>query len=81
MWHEAMAGYDSVFHLAANADVRVVSVFGERYPHGRLFGFSKQLLADPTRLRVLGNGRQRKSPIHIQDCIDAMLLAIGQVQE
>ena len=31
---------------------------------------------DPGRLRVLGNGRQRKSYLYVQDCIDAMLMAI-----
>ncbi len=28
------------------------------------------------RLRVLGNGKQRKSYLYIQDCLDAMLLAM-----
>jgi UDP-glucose 4-epimerase len=37
-------------------------------------------MADPTRLHVLGNGRQRKSYLYVQDCIDAMLLAIKHVE-
>jgi len=60
---------------------RFVSVLGERYTHGHVFDFYKQLRADPTQLRVLGNGKQRKSYIYVQDCIDAMLLAIGTVHE
>jgi UDP-glucose 4-epimerase len=60
---------------------RFVSVLGERYTHGHVFDFYRQLLADPTRLRVLGKGRQRKSYIYVQDCIDAMLLAIGTRQD
>jgi UDP-glucose 4-epimerase len=60
---------------------RFVSVLGERYTHGHVFDFYKQLLADPTRLRVLGDGKQRKSYIYVQDCIDAMLLAIGKVED
>jgi UDP-glucose 4-epimerase len=55
---------------------RFVSILGERYTHGHVFDFHKQLLSDPTQLRVLGNGRQRKSYLHVQDCIDAMLLAL-----
>lgn len=39
--------------------------------------FYKKLLADPTRLDVLGNGHQRKCYVHIADCIDAMLHAVG----
>ena len=49
---------------------------GERYTHGHVFDFYRQLRGDPTRLRILGNGKQRKSYLHVQDCIDAVLLAI-----
>lgn len=55
---------------------RFVSILGERYTHGHVLDFYKQLLAHPDRLNVLGNGRQRKSYLYVQDCIDAMLLAI-----
>lgn len=57
---------------------RFVSVLGERYTHGHIFDFYRKLRADPARLHVLGNGRQRKSYMYIQDCIDAMLLAIDR---
>jgi UDP-glucose 4-epimerase len=60
---------------------RFVSILGERYTHGHVFDFFKQIRADPARLRVLGNGRQRKSYLYIQDCIDAMLLAIECAHE
>jgi UDP-glucose 4-epimerase len=55
---------------------RFVSILGERYTHGHVFDFYKKLLADPTRLPVLGNGKQRKSYLYVQDCIDAMLVAV-----
>src|SRR6202051_1472177 len=55
---------------------RFVSILGERYPHGHVFDFYQKLLADPSRLEVLGNGKQRKSYLYIQDCIDAIMLAI-----
>ncbi len=54
---------------------RFVSILGERYTHGHVFDFYRQLKADPSQLKVLGNGKQRKSYLYIQDCIDAMLLA------
>jgi UDP-glucose 4-epimerase len=57
---------------------RFVSILGERYTHGHVFDFYKQLKVDPTRLRVLGNGKQRKSYLYIQDCIDAVLLAMDK---
>jgi UDP-glucose 4-epimerase len=55
---------------------RFVSILGERYTHGHIFDFYRQLVHDSSRLRVLGNGRQRKSYLYVHDCIDAMLLAI-----
>lgn len=55
---------------------RFVSILGERYTHGHIFDFYKQLRNDGSKLRVLGNGRQRKSYLHVHDCIEAMLTAI-----
>lgn len=60
---------------------RFVSILGERYTHGHVFDFYKQLQADPGHLRVLGDGKQRKSYLYVQDCIDAMLLAIDKAPE
>lgn len=57
---------------------RLVSILGERYTHGHVVDFYRQLRGDRARLRVLGNGRQRKSYLYVQDCIDAMLLAIDR---
>ena len=52
---------------------RFASLLGPRYPHGHVFDFVRQLLADPTRLRVLGDGTPRKSYLHIADCMEALL--------
>ena len=60
---------------------RFVSILGERYTHGHVFDFYKQLKSDTTRLQVLGNGKQRKSYLYIQDCIDAILLAIDKARD
>jgi UDP-glucose 4-epimerase len=54
---------------------RFVSILGERYTHGHVFDFYRALKRDPTCLRVLGDGRQEKSYLHVQDCIDAILTA------
>jgi UDP-glucose 4-epimerase len=54
---------------------RFVSILGERYTHGHVFDFVRQLRADPARLDILGDGKQRKSYLYVQDCVDAMLLA------
>lgn len=59
---------------------RFVSILGERYTHGHVFDFYKSLRQDPTRLRVLGNGRQRKSYLYIGDCLDAILTAMAKTR-
>jgi UDP-glucose 4-epimerase len=59
---------------------RFVSILGERYSHGHVFDFYKSLRADPTKLRILGNGKQRKSYLYVQDCIDAILMATERAQ-
>ncbi len=55
---------------------RFVSILGEHYTHGHVFDFYKQLKEHPERLKVLGNGKQRKSYLYIQDCIDAIAVAM-----
>jgi UDP-glucose 4-epimerase len=57
---------------------RFVSILGERYSHGHVFDFYKSLRNDSSRLRVLGNGRQRKSYLYIHDCVDAIFAAMAQ---
>jgi UDP-glucose 4-epimerase len=52
---------------------RFVSILGERYTHGHVFDFYKQLLDQPGQLKVLGDGTQRKSYLYVQDCVSAML--------
>jgi UDP-glucose 4-epimerase len=60
---------------------RFVSILGERYSHGHVIDFYKQLLVTPGKLHVLGNGRQRKSYLYVHDCIDAMLLAVARTKD
>jgi len=60
---------------------RFVSILGERYSHGHVYDFYKQLLKDPTKLAVLGNGKQRKSYLYVGDCIDAIMVAIEKSNE
>lgn len=62
---------------------RFVSILGERYTHGHVFDFCRQLLEHPDHLRVLGDGSQRKSYLHVQDCISALLhvIAAGTARE
>lgn len=60
---------------------RFVSILGEHYTHGHVFDFIKQLREHPERLKVLGDGSQRKSYLYIQDCIDAIFAAQEKSRE
>lgn len=60
---------------------RFVSILGERYTHGHVFDFYKKLLDDPTRLHILGNGKQRKSYLYVQDCIDAIFTVLDKATD
>jgi UDP-glucose 4-epimerase len=60
---------------------RFVSILGERYSHGHVFDFYKQLSDHPDRITVLGNGKQRKSYLYVQDCVDAMLTVIEKAKD
>ena len=55
---------------------RFVSILGERYTHGHVFDFYRQLKAHPQYLDVLGDGHQRKSYLFVKDCVAAILTAI-----
>ena len=56
---------------------RFVSILGPRYTHGHVIDFYKQLMDHPSRLKVLGDGSQRKSYLHVEDCVRAILHVTG----
>jgi UDP-glucose 4-epimerase len=60
---------------------RFVSMLGPRYTHGHVFDFWRKLKRDPTRLEVLGDGRQQKSYLHVKDCVRALLLGVERQRE
>jgi UDP-glucose 4-epimerase len=60
---------------------RFVSILGQRYSHGHVFDFMMQLAQNQNRLHILGDGKQRKSYLHVDDCIEGMLLALNASDE
>ncbi len=56
---------------------RFVSILGPRYTHGHVYDFYKQLIEHPETLKVLGNGFQKKSYLHVSDCIAAIHTALN----
>ncbi|MDA9650332.1 NAD-dependent epimerase/dehydratase family protein [Candidatus Pelagibacter sp.] len=60
---------------------RFVSILGERYSHGHVFDFVKQLKIDKKNLFVLGDGNQKKSYLNINDCINAIYISMNFFKE
>jgi UDP-glucose 4-epimerase len=54
--------------------LRPANIIGPNATHGVVFDFVRRLRADPTQLRILGDGHQSKAYLHVSDVIDAMLL-------
>jgi UDP-glucose 4-epimerase len=52
---------------------RFVSILGPRYPHGHVFDFVEQLLVNAQKLKILGDGTQRKSYLNVSDCVNALV--------
>jgi UDP-glucose 4-epimerase len=52
---------------------RFVSVLGPNYHHGHVIDFVRQLHINPNSLNVLGNGEQKKSYVHVADCVSALM--------
>ena len=75
-----LASYAAMFGVTARA-FRFGNVVGPRQTHGVGFDFIRRLLGDPGRLRVLGDGQQSKSYIHIDDVIEAVLHAADLATE
>lgn len=69
-----ISAYAHMFDISGRI-FRFGNVVGRRQTHGVGFDFVRSLLRDPTTLRVLGDGSQSKSYIHVDDVIDAVLLA------
>ena len=60
---------------------RFVGILGGRYTHGHVFDFYKKLLMDPDNIHILGNGKQKKSYLNIEDCINGIFFAIENSNE
>ncbi|MDW8040541.1 MAG: NAD-dependent epimerase/dehydratase family protein [Nitrososphaerota archaeon] len=56
---------------------RLANIVGSRARHGIIYDFVRKLKENPERLEILGDGSQKKSYLHVEDCIDAILFGIN----
>ena len=60
---------------------RFANVVGSRGTHGVIFDFINKLRANSNELEILGDGKQKKSYVHVADCIEAMMLGYERTEE
>ena len=78
---EALAySYAYTFDLRISV-LRLANVVGLRTTHGVIIDFIKKLRVNPKRLEILGDGTQKKSYLHVDDCINAILFVANQFLE
>lgn len=52
---------------------RFVSVLGPNYSHGHVIDFVNSLVRNPGELMILGDGSQKKSYMHVSDCVKGVI--------
>ncbi|UCE43607.1 MAG: NAD-dependent epimerase/dehydratase family protein [Candidatus Bathyarchaeota archaeon] len=67
-----IASYTHTFNLNALI-IRLANIVGPRSNHGVIPDFIKKLKTNPKKLEILGDGKQNKSYLYVDDCIDAIL--------
>ncbi|MEM3612702.1 MAG: NAD-dependent epimerase/dehydratase family protein [Candidatus Bathyarchaeia archaeon] len=60
---------------------RLANIVGLRSQHGVIHDFIKKLRENPERLEILGDGTQMKSYLHVEDCVDAILIGLEASNE
>jgi UDP-glucose 4-epimerase len=60
---------------------RFANIIGPIMTHGVLFDFFEKLQRNPTTLEVLGDGRQAKSYLRVEECVEAMRFVGAHAQE
>ena len=75
-----ICSYCHMFGLTARA-FRFANVVGPRQTHGVGYDFVRRLRQDPARLRILGDGLQSKSYIHVDDILAAVQLVNERAEQ
>lgn len=52
---------------------RFANIVGKNSTHGVIFDFINKLRKNPAELEILGDGTQRKSYLHVSDCVRSMI--------
>ncbi|MEM0154707.1 MAG: NAD-dependent epimerase/dehydratase family protein [Methanothrix sp.] len=79
--NEAMISAYSNYYGIKSTIFRFANIVGKNSTHGVIFDFIKKLANDPKKLEILGDGTQRKSYLHVSDCVKAMLFSHAKTEK
>ncbi|NVM53852.1 MAG: SDR family NAD(P)-dependent oxidoreductase [Candidatus Helarchaeota archaeon] len=75
-----LSAYTASYGMNA-VTLRYANIFGPRSTHGVMFDFYHKLKKNPKKLEILGDGKQVKSYLYIEDCIDGSFFAAKKVEK
>jgi len=70
-----LSTYSSHYNLRVSV-FRFVSIVGPKYSHGHIIDFVRKMNKNPDQLEILGDGKQQKSYLHIDDMLSAINLVL-----
>lgn len=68
-----LSSYSELYGMSS-VSMRLANIIGPRLTHGIFFDFYNKLKKNPTRLEVLGTGRQDKAYMYVTDTVEAVLV-------
>lgn len=70
-----IASYCHTFGFSAVL-LRFANIVGSRAKHGVIVDFVRKLRRSPEELEILGDGKQKKSYLHVKDLVDAFFVVL-----
>ncbi len=74
-----ISAYANSYQFKA-VSLRLANIFGERSNHGVTYEFFHRLRENPKELEILGDGQQKKSYLHVSDCINAVIAVADSIE-
>jgi UDP-glucose 4-epimerase len=75
-----ISGYCYMFNMSSIV-VRLANVIGSVNTHGVIYDFITKLRVNSAYLDILGNGKQNKSYLHINDCINGLVKLLEKMED
>jgi len=74
-----LSSYSELYGMSS-ISMRLANILGPRLTHGIFFDFYNKLKKDPTKLEVLGTGKQDKAYMYVTDTVEAALVLANKLK-